>query len=315
MRVLVVGATGAIGRPLISALVAARREVIGITSTERGVQTLRDKGAEAFVADALDRDAIEAVIRKVRPEAVIDELTSLPKKYTPEEMRVAAERDRKLRLVGGRNVQDAAIAAGARRYIVQSTGFFYAPGTGLATETEPLASQASSGVAGSVRTYMQIEERVLNAPDLEGIALRYGFFYGPGTYHDPATGSISRQVHEQQYPVIGSGQGVFSFVHVEDAAVATVAALEAEPGAYNIVDGDPSEMSIWLPAFARFLGAPAPRDITEAEALRTAGADSIYYATRLRGASNGRAKQKLGFAPRKLEWLSKTKVALGAQPS
>jgi len=164
MRVLVAGATGAIGRPLISALVASRWEVIGITSTERGVQTLRDKSAEAFLADALDRNAIEAVIRKVRPEAVIDELTSLPEKYTPEEMRAAAERDRKLRLVGGRNVQDAAIAAGARRYIVQSTGFFYAPGTGLATETEPLASEASPGIAGSVRTYTQIEDRVLKAP-------------------------------------------------------------------------------------------------------------------------------------------------------
>jgi nucleoside-diphosphate-sugar epimerase len=289
--------------------------VIGITSTERGVQTLRDKGAEAFVADALDRNAIEAVIRKVRPEAVIDELTSLPKKYTPEEMRAAAEGDRNLRLVGGRNVQHASIAAGAKRYIVQSTGFVYAPGTGLATETEPLALEASPGIAGSVRTYTQIEDRVLNAPDLEGIALRYGFFYGPGTYHDPATGSISRQVREQQYPVIGSGQGVFSFVHVEDAVVATVAALEADPGVYNVVDDDPSDMSIWLPAFARFLGAPTPRKITEADALRTAGADSIYYATRLRGASNGRAKQELGFAPRNLEWLSKTKAALGAHPS
>ena len=315
MRVLVAGATGAIGRPLISALVASGREVIGITSTERGVQTLRDKGAEAFVANALDRNAIEAVIRKVRPEAVIDELTSLPKEYTPEEMRAAADRDRKMSLVGGRIVQDAAIAAGAKRYIVQSTGFFYAPGTGFATETEPLASEASPGIAGSVRTYMQIEDRVLNGPDLDGIALRYGFFYGPGTYYDPVTGSVSRQVREQQYPVIGSGQGVFSFVHVEDAAVATVAALEADPGVYNVVDDDPSDMNIWLPAFARFLGAIAPREITEAEALRTAGADSIYYATRLRGASNGRAKQKLGFAPRKLEWLSKTKTALGAHPS
>ena len=315
MRVLVAGATGAIGRPLISALVASGREVIGITSTERGAQTLRDRGAEAFVADALDRNAIEAVVRKVRPAAVIDELTSLPKEYTPKEMRAAADRDRKLRLVGGHNVQDAAIAVGARRYIVQSAGFFYAPGKGLASETERLAAKASLGVAGSVRTYMQLEDRVLNAPVLEGIALRYGFFYGPGTYHDPVTGSISRQVRDQQYPVIGSGQGVFSFVHVEDAAVATVAALEADPGVYNVVDDDPSELSIWLPVFARFLGAPAPPEMTEAEALRTAGEDSVYYATRLRGASNGRAKQKLGFAPRKLEWLSKSKAVLGAHPS
>jgi len=315
MRVLVAGATGAIGRPLISALVDSRREVFGITNSERGVQTLRERGAEAFVADVLDRNAIQAVIRKVRPEAVIDELTSLPKDYTPAEMRAASERDRKIRFVGGRNIQDAAIAAGARRYIVQSTGFFYAPGTGLATETEPLASEASPGIVGSVRTYMQIEDRALNTPDLEGITLRYGFFYGPGTYHDPATGSISRQVRERQYPVIGSGQGVFSFVHVEDAAAATVAALEADPGVYNVVDDDPSEMNIWLPAFARFLGAPAPPEITEAEALRTAGEDSVYYATRLRGASNGRAKHKLGFAPRKLEWLSRTEAALGAHPS
>ncbi|MGC2407319.1 MAG: NAD(P)-dependent oxidoreductase [Candidatus Cybelea sp.] len=303
MKVLVTGATGAIGRPLISALVASHLEVIGITSTERGVQTLREKGAEAFVADALDRNAIEGVIRKVRPEAVIDELTSLPKEYTPDEMRASAERDRKLRLVGGRNVQDAAIAAGARHYIVQSTGFFYAPGEELATETEPLAVGASPGIASSVRTYMQIEDRVLNAPDLVGVALRYGFFYGPGTYHDPITGSISRQVREQQYPLIGSGQGVSSFVHVEDAAAATVAALEADRGVYNVVDDDASEMSTWLPAFARFLGAPVPREITEAEALRTAGADSIYFATQLRGASNARAKRKLGFKPRPLEWL------------
>lgn len=309
MKVLVAGATGAIGRPLISALVASRWEVVGITSTERGARTLRDKGAEAFVADALDRNAIEAVIRKVRPEAVIDELTSLPKKYTPQEMRAAAERDRKLRLVGGRNVQDAAIVAGARRYIVQSTGFFYAPGTGLATEAEPLASEASPGVAGSVRTYMQIEDRVLNAPDLEGVALRYGFFYGPGTCQDPFNGSVSQQVRAQTYPVIGSGQGVFSFVHVEDAAVATVAALEAEPGVYNIVDDNPSEMSVWLPAFAQFLGALPPPRITEEEALQAAGADAVYYATRLRGASNAYAKRKLGFATRKLEWLAGYKAA------
>ena len=237
------------------------------------------------------------------------------KKYTPEEMKAAAVRDWDLRLVGGRNVQDAAISWAARRYIAQSTGFFYAPGAGLATEREPLASEASPGIAGNVRTYNQIEERVLSDPDLQGVALRYGFLYGPGTYHDPATGSFSRQVRERQYPIIGSGQGVFSFVHVEDAAAATVAALEAEPGVYNVVDDDPSDINIWLPAFAQFLGAPAPRVTTEAEALRTAGADSIYYATRLRGASNGLAKRRLGFVPRKLEWLHDTKAVLGAHRS
>jgi nucleoside-diphosphate-sugar epimerase len=175
----------------------------------------------------------------------------------------------------------------------------------LAAETDPLAMNASPGIAGSVRTYLQVEERVLGSNDLEGVALRYGFFYGPGTYHDPENGSITQQVRKREYPVIGSGVGVLSFVHIQDAASATVAALESEPGVYNVVDDDPSEMNIWLPAFARFLGAPLPLQISEEQA-QSLGVDVVYSATRLRGAQNGLAKRKLGFTPRRLEWLSKT---------
>jgi 2-alkyl-3-oxoalkanoate reductase len=309
MKVLVAGATGAIGRPLASALMAARHEVIGMCSSEQNARSLREKGVEGVVANALDENVVLTLVRKVRPDAVIDELTSLPKSYTPEEMKAAAERDRNLRLVGGRNLQNAAQAAGTKRYVVQSTGFFYCPGPALAAEGDALAVNASPAIAASVRTYMQIEERVLGAHDLHGVALRYGFFYGPGTYHDPVDGSVSEQVREQAYPIIGWGQGVFSFVHVEDAAAATVAALESDPGVYNVVDNDPAEMSVWLPAFAQFLGAPAPQHISEEQALQTAGADAVYYATRLRGASNTFAKLKLGFAPRKLEWLSRPKAA------
>lgn len=309
MKVFVAGATGAIGRPLVSALVAARHEVIGMSSTENGARSLREKGVEGAVANALDENAVLTLVRKVRPDAVIEELTSLPKRYTPEEMKAAADRDRTVRLVGGRNVQNAARAVGTKRYVVQSTGFFYGPGPALAVERDALAVNASPAVAGSVQTYLKIEERVLGARDLQGVALRYGFFYGPGTYHDPMDGSVSVQVREQSYPVIGSGRGVFSFVHVADAAVATVAALEAEPGVYNIVDDNPSEMGVWLPAFAKFLGAPPPPHITEEEALQTEGADAVYYATRLRGASNAYAKRELAFAPRKLEWLSTSKTA------
>ena len=309
MKVFVAGATGAIGRPLVSALVAARHEVIGMSSTENGARSLLETGVEGKVANALDENAVLNVVKRVKPNAVIEELTSLPKRYTPEEMHAAAERDRNLRLVGGRNVQNAARAAGAKRYVVQSTGFFYGSGQGLATEKDALAVNASPGVAGSVRTYMQIEERVLGDRNMQGVALRYGFFYGPGTYHDPMDGSVSVRVREQSYPVIGSGRGVFSFVHVEDAAAATVAALECDPGVYNVVDDDPSEMAVWLPAFVRFLGAPPPPHITEEEALQTEGADAVYYATRLRGASNAYAKRELASAPRKLEWLSTSKAA------
>ena len=209
---------------------------------------------------------------------------------------------------------DAARAAGVKRYLVQSTGFFYGPGDGLASETESLAVNASLGLAGSVRTYLQVEKRVLGSRDPEGVALRYGFFYGSGTYHDPESGSVTRQVREQKYPVIGSGAGVYSFIHVEDAAAATVAALDSDSGVYNIVDNDPSEMRVWLPAFARFISAPPPLDMTEQEA-KASGPDVIYYATRLRGACNDLAKRKLGFSPRKLEWLSKATMEFGAGPA
>ena len=303
MKVFVAGATGAIGRPLVTALVATGHDVVGMTSSEPGLRTLRQLGADGVVVNALDSEAVNAVLEKLRPRVVIEELTSLPKDYTPEAMRAAADRDRRLRLEGGRNVHNAARASGAKRYIVQSTGFFYRPGAGLAAETEPFATGASPGIAGNVRTYMQIEERVLGSPDMEGVALRYGFFYGPGTYQDPEDGSVTRQVREQKYPVIGSGAGVFSFVHVDDAASATVAAMESDPGAYNVVDDDPSEMKVWIPAFARFIGAPPPPHISEEQALG-AGADAVYFATRLRGAQNGIAKRKLGFTPRGLEWLS-----------
>lgn len=312
MKVLVAGATGAIGRPLVSALIAAGHDAIGMTSSKDGLRILRDLGAKGVVANALDAQAVDAAVSSVRPDVVIEELTSLPKRYTPEEMQASVERDRRLRLEGGRNVQNAARAAGARRYIAQSTGFFYASAPGLATETDPLASSASPAVSSSVRTYTQIEERVLGAPDMEGVALRYGFFYGSGTWFTN-DGDIAHQVREQKRPLIGSGQGVWSWVHVEDAAAATVAALNCAPGVYNVVDDDPVEMAVWEPAFARFVGAPEPPRISEEEALRIAGPDAVYYATRLRGASNAKAKRQLNFAPRRLEWLQSGKVGVGVR--
>jgi nucleoside-diphosphate-sugar epimerase len=296
----------------MSALLKAGHQAVGMTTTESGLRTLHEQGADGIIADVLDSQAVQSAITRNRPDAVIEELTSLPKRYTPADMRSAAERDHRVRLEGGGNVHHAATAAGVKRYIVQSTGFFYAPGSGLAVETDPLAREATPGIAGSVQTYTQVEKRVLGVSHPKGTALRYGFFYGPRTYHDPNSGSISQQVREQKYPIIGSGSGVFSFVHVEDAAMATVAALEAEPGIYNIVDDDPSNMATWLPAFARWLGAPAPPHISEEEALHAAGQDSVYYATRLRGASNARAKGQLRFAPRRLEWVTGSEMSPAA---
>jgi nucleoside-diphosphate-sugar epimerase len=306
MKVFVAGASGAIGRPLVAALVAARHEVIGMTSRAAGMKVLREKGAEGVVVNALDAEAVRAEIARIQPDAIIDELTSLPKRYAPEEMRAAAPRDRRIRLEGGGNLYRAATETSVRRYIVQSTGFFYGRGKGLALEEDPLAHDASPSVAGSVATYTQIENRVFSSPGLVGIALRYGFFYGPGTYHDPEHGSISEQVRQRQYPVIDPATGVFSFIHVEDAAAATVAALEIPSGVYNIVDDDPVALAVWLPAFAGFVGAPPPFHISDEAAIKTGGPDLVYYATQLRGASNEKAKKEFGFAPRRLEWLRDT---------
>jgi len=304
MKVFVAGASGAIGKPLVKALVAAKHEVVGMATSAAGVDALRDQGAEGVVLNALDAKAVAGEISRIRPDAIIDELTSLPKRYTPEEMRTAAPRDTQVRLEGGGNLHRAAVSSGVNRYVVQSTGFFYGPAQGLASENNDLAHSASPGVAGAVATYTRIEDRLFSNPNLEGVALRYGFFYGPGTYHDSQSGSITLQVREGQYPVIEPGSGVFSFIHIQDAAVATVAALEIPPGVYNIVDDDPSPMAIWLPAFAKYIGAPAPPRVSEQDAVQRHGPDSAYYALQLRGASNAKAKKVFRFAPRRLEWLA-----------
>ena len=169
-------------------------------------------------------------------------------------------------------------------------------------ESTRLAVDASPGVAASARVYVELESTAFQASGIDAVAMRYGFFYGPGTWY-AKDADMGEQVRKQQVPIVGAGQGVWSFVHIEDAASATAAALECAPGVYNIVDDNPREQREWLPAFARYCGAPEPLQVTEQEALTTSGADSVYYATRLRGASNEKARHELNFSPRPLEWL------------
>lgn len=302
MRIFVAGASGAIGQPLIAELVRRGHEVTGMTHSEAGARKLADIGAAVARVSAFDAAAVEQALRDARAEVVIDELTSLPK--DPSEMAASAPGDRRLRIEGGGNLHRAARANGVRRYIQQASGFFLEPGSGLADETAGMAIGASPGVAASARTYAELEARVLNAGDMEGVALRYGFFYGPGTWYHP-DGASADQVRRQEVSVIGNGEGVWSWVHIEEAAIATVEALTAPPGVYHVVDDDPSPVAAWLPAFARFVGAPAPPRVTVEEALAAAGEDAVYYGTKLRGASNEKAKRTFGFRPRRLEWLDR----------
>jgi nucleoside-diphosphate-sugar epimerase len=302
MRVLIAGATGAIGRPLVRCLIEHGHAVFALARSPQSAREVAESGAEPVTTDALDAASLKAAVRRVRPNAVINELTSLPRHYTAAEMEAAADRDRKVRIEGNANLLAAVRDVGVRRYLLQSSGFWYAPAPGLADETGKFAFDASPAVAAGARRYAELEATALGTPGVEFVSLRYGFFYGPGTWY-VSEGDMGEQVRQQRVPVIGGGQGVWSFVHIDDAAAATTAALDSAPGIYNVVDGDPTPQRLWLLAFARAVGAPVPRQITEQEALATFGPDTVYYATRLRGASNEKARRELNFRPRSLEWL------------
>lgn len=302
MRVLIAGATGAVGRPLIRCLNQNSHTVYALARSPKSSRVITELGAEPVSGDALDAASVKAAITQLRPDAVINELTALPSRYTAEEMAAAAERDRKVRIEGNANLLAALRDARVRRYVLQSGGFWYAPGDGLADESVPFAFDASPAVAAGSRRYAELEATATGTPGIEFVALRYGFFYGPGTWYR-RDGDMGEQAREHRLPIIGDGQGVWSWVHIEDAAAATAAALECRPGAYNVVDADPTPQRIWLPAFARAVGAPMPPRIAEEEALTAFGPDEVYYATRLRGASNEKAKRALNFQPRPLEWL------------
>jgi 2-alkyl-3-oxoalkanoate reductase len=302
MKVLVAGASGAIGRPLIRCLKEGGHAVFGLVRSADSASALDGMGAEPVIGDALDAASVKAAIQRVRPDAIVNELTSLPKHYTPEEMKAAADRDRTVRTRGNINLLAAMADAGVRRYLLQSSGFWYAPGAGMATETASFAVDATPGVAAGARAYVELEAAAFRTPAIQSVALRYGFFYGPGTWYTSA-GDMGEQVRQRHVPIIGKGAGLWSFIHIEDAAAATVTALGCAPGAYNIVDDNPCEQRVWLPAFARACGALEPPQETEQHALATSGADSVYYATRLRGASNEKAKREMNFRPRPLEWL------------
>ena len=246
MRIFVAGATGAIGNPLVSQLVAEGHEVFGMTRSQERSRYISDMGAIPIIADALEASSILEGIKKAEPEVIIEMLTSLPKEYTPQAMRAASELDRKIRVEGGANLQKAAQSVGTKRYIIQSSAFWYEPGIGLADEETPFAFNASPAIAAGTKIYSQIENRVLQAENLESVVLRFGFLYGPGTWY-AADGSMADRVRNKDYPIVGGGHGVWNFVHVEDVAQAIALSLDCPPGIYNITDDLPCGSSRMAP--------------------------------------------------------------------
>ena len=310
MRVFVAGASGAIGRRLLPQLIEAGHEVTGMTRSEQSAEGIRAAGAEATVCDVFDAEALAAAVAAARPEAVVNQLTSLPERYDPR--KIDYEPTNRVRVEGGRNLIGAAAAAGARRLVIQSIAFLYAPeGDWVKDEEARPFSDAPAPFDSGVEAMLTAERDALEAPGMEGLVLRYGQFYGPGTYYAPG-GSQAQDVRRRRFPVVGKGTGTFSFIHLDDAASATVAAVERGPaGVYNVVDDEPTQLREWLPVYADALGAKPPRRVPLWLARLVAGRFTASLATELRGASNAKAKRELGWSPRYRSWRQGFREALG----
>jgi nucleoside-diphosphate-sugar epimerase len=298
MRVLVAGATGAIGRPLVDRLLADGHAVVGTTRDERRAAALRERGAEAVVLDAFDAAAVRAAVLAAAPEVVVHQLTALPADADPKAMRAAIALTARLRRETVPTFVAAAREAGARRVIAQSVSFVTRPdGRPIHDEDAPLMLEPA-WTRENGEAIAALEAAVTGAGGLEGVVLRYGFYYGPGTWYH-RDGTIAAMVRKRRYPIIGHGHGRSSFVHVDDAVDATARALTAgAPGIYNITSDEAPEQRTWLPEVARLLDARPPRRVPAWLARRLAGPAVVHYATTLPGNANDRARAALGWQPR-----------------
>jgi nucleoside-diphosphate-sugar epimerase len=298
MRIFLAGATGAIGKRLVPMLVANGHEVVGTTRSSRKFAELRALGAETVVLDVLDAEAVRVAVEAAEPEVVVHQATALSdmgsnfKKFDEE----FAETNR-LRTVGTDNLLAAAQAVEARKFVAQSFGGWpYAKvGSMVKDENAPLDPAPPSNAVQTMAAIRYLEESVVGAKELEGIALRYGGFYGPGTSVAEG-GAMLEPIRKRAFPIVGSGAGLSSFIHIDDAAGATLGAIErGRRGIYNVVDDEPAPASEWLPYLAEVLGAKPPRHVPVWLGRLAAGDLAVSMMTEARGASNAKAKRELGW--------------------
>jgi nucleoside-diphosphate-sugar epimerase len=299
MRIFVAGASGAVGRPLVDRLVADGHSVVGTTRDEARARTLRAQGAEAAVLDAFDAAALRAAVLAAEPEVVIHQLTALPAQADPKLMPAALALTNRLRRETVPTLLTAATEAGARRALVQSIAFVTRPdGSPVHDEDAPLYLDAPEQFRDNIAAVRDLEAATTGAADIEGLVLRYGFYYGPHTWY-AKDGTMGDLLRKRRYPIIGGGEGHMSFVHLDDAVDATVRALDrGTPGIYNITDDTPATSREWLPETARLLGAKPPRKVPAWLARRLAGDALVYYSTTLPGNANGRARAAFDWSPR-----------------
>jgi nucleoside-diphosphate-sugar epimerase len=292
------------GKQLVPRLVQAGHEVVGTTRSESKRSLIEEMGAKAVVIDALNAEQVGDAVAKAEPDAIIHQLTAIQTFDIRRFDRSFAMTNR-LRTEGTDHLLAAGRAVGVKRFVAQSYAAWPYIRTGgpVKTEEDPLDPNPPRYLRETLRAIVYLEEAVTGADWTEGIALRYGGFYGPGTSLGPEGGEQIELVRKRKFPIIGDGGGIWSFIHIADAAEGTVAALErGRRGIYNIVDDDPAPVSEWLPGLARNIGAPKPWRVPKFIGRLAAGEVGVVMMTDIRGASNEKAKRELGWTPGHPSW-------------
>jgi 2-alkyl-3-oxoalkanoate reductase len=320
MKVFLAGATGALGSKLVPQLVARGHEVVGMTRSASKQDLVRSLGARPVVADALDPNAVAQAVASAEPEVIVHQLTALSGPMSIRDARhpdrsVAATMTNRLRTEATDHLLAAGRAVGARRFVAQSFGAFRFARTGgpVQTEADPLDPNPPAALRAVQAGYLYLEKAVTTIEWGEGLALRYGGFYGPGTGISLAPEAVmAAAIRKRRLPIVGDGGGVWSHIHIEDAAAATVVAVErGEPGVYNIVDDEPVPVREWLPVVASALDAKPPRRVPRWLGRVAAGEMATVMMTEVRGASNAKAKRELGWQPRYASWRQGLAQGLG----
>ncbi len=311
MRIFVAGGTGAIGRPLVAALAAAGHELTVFSRSERRVAALGVPGVVPAVGDAFDADYLVRAVHVAKPEVVVNQLTNLAQSANPLAVKRGFDTTSRLRRDVSGTLVTAARSAGARRVVAQSISFAYRPGPGVRNESDPLWTDATGQIGQLTGSVAALEAATLGVPDLEGVVLRYGAFYGPGTYFG-RDGLYTSMLAKRRLPIPGDGGGLFGLVHLDDAASATVAALEGPTGVYNVVDDVPARASEWMLFVAELLGAKPPRRVPEAMARVGAGKFLAYLMCDQPAVSNQRARTELDWSPHYPDWHDRLPAELRA---
>jgi len=304
MKVFVTGGTGAIGKLLLPLLLENKHEVVALTRSVIKATALEESGVSAVIADPLDKNALTAAVRRAEPEVIIHELTALSKAGNFRKLDQEFALTNRFRTEVTDTLLAAARTIGTRRFITQSyCGWPYArTGGPVKTEEDPLDTKPPENFTRTLAAIRSLEDKIRSTTFLQGIALRYGNFYGPGTGIGKR-GVVYDMVRKRRLPIIGGGGGVWSFIHILDAARATVAAMtRGAPGIYNIVDDEPAKVSTWLPVLASAVGAKPPYKIPHWLGELLVGKNGVMMMTQIRGCSNAKARRELGWTPVYPSW-------------